>query len=105
MNIAGFALAPAAVAAAAGTALAQGQGYVHHYGPMGGWLGGLVMVLLFVGLTVGAVWVALRLFGRTGPERSSGRALDILDERFARGEIDRAEHEERRRALKDGDVR
>ncbi len=35
----------------------------------------------------------------TGRTRPTGKALDILRERFARGEIDRAEFDERRRVL------
>jgi len=37
------------------------------------------------------------MFHRDDPR--SNRALDILKERFARGEIDKAEFEERRRSL------
>jgi putative membrane protein len=37
----------------------------------------------------------------TGRTRSAGRALDILKERFARGEIDKAEFDERRRVLEE----
>ena len=39
----------------------------------------------------------------TGRPRSEGRtALDILDERFARGEIDIQEYEDRKRVLTGG---
>jgi len=37
----------------------------------------------------------------TGRARSAGGALDILRERFARGEIDKAEFDERRRVLEE----
>jgi len=37
--------------------------------------------------------------GRTAPRPEGNRALDILDERFARGELDQREYEERRRLL------
>lgn len=36
---------------------------------------------------------------RNGPEYPRRTALDILNERFARGEIDRKEYEERRRII------
>jgi putative membrane protein len=59
------------------------------------------MVILFVGLIVVAVVAAARLLGYEAGGRSSDAALDILKQRFARGEIDKAEFEERRTALKD----
>jgi putative membrane protein len=78
------------------------------YGPSdGGWWGfGMMFIsLLFLTLiVVGAVLVA-RSFSRPEqpPKASQGsRALDILDERFAHGEIDRSEYEERRNALTGG---
>jgi putative membrane protein len=77
------------------------------YGPWdGGWGFGMVLVMLvsLVLIVVGVVFV-VRSFSEGGgtPSRSGGsRALDILDERFARGEIDREEYEERRRTLTEG---
>ena len=54
-------------------------------------------------LLVGAVAVVLVVRaisgGVGGAGRTGSRAMYILDERFARGEIDREEYEERRRAL------
>jgi putative membrane protein len=79
--------------------------YYGHHGMMGGWVGGMLMMLLMIALIVGAVVLTLRLLGLGPTGRSSGRALDILNERLARGEIDRAEYEDRRRALQDGDSR
>jgi putative membrane protein len=72
-----------------------------------GWWGfamGLVM-LLFVALLVVGIVVLVRSSSGGEPrnaEPSPGRALDILDERFARGEIDAKEYEERRRILTEG---
>ena len=37
----------------------------------------------------------------SGRTRPAGKALDILRERFARGEIDQAEFDERRRVLEE----
>ncbi len=78
------------------------------YGPNdGGWwgFGMMLFFLLFLGLiVVGAVFV-IRSFsdGGQGAHPAPGsRAFDILDERFARGEIDRSEYEERRRILTGG---
>jgi putative membrane protein len=67
------------------------------------------MVFLWVSVVVLAVWLLSRLFpGSVGnaPSQSSqqGRvtsttALDILKQRYARGEISRAEYEDTRRGL------
>lgn len=78
-------------------------GYESHMWDSGGWffLGPLMMILFLAGI-VALVVLAVRWAGGEGMGRpqASGRApLDILRERFARGEIDRDEFEERRRAL------
>ncbi len=77
------------------------------YGPWnGGWwgFGMMFMSLLFLALIVVGVVLVVRSFSHGGqaPPRSDGRALDILDERFARGEIDPKEYEERRSILTGG---
>ncbi len=91
---------------------AWGYGSGYRYGPGmmygGGWAGGifgwLVMFLAIV-LVVVVVIGALRwLFGSrhrpvAAPPVPHPTALDILGERFARGEIDKAEFEEKRRLL------
>ena len=58
--------------------------------------GGLIMILFWVGLIVGAVWLARALFNGGRTSASTGRDLtaqDILDQRFARGEITREQYE------------
>lgn len=94
-------------------ALAQtpgdGYGHPHMWGGHGDWGGagllhGPLMVLVtIIILALVAVGVA-RLMGcgahRCGHRRSGSNALAILEERFAKGEIDKAEFEERRNALK-----
>lgn len=67
---------------------------------IGGWsgwhLGWWLVVLTVLALLVAAAVVTLR-----GPREGRGdRSLDILEERYARGEIDRAEFEEARRTLR-----
>jgi putative membrane protein len=58
-------------------------------------LGMLIAIFVLVFLLI----TALRLTSG-GRRRHRGRsALDTLDERFARGEIDRAEYEERKKLL------
>lgn len=71
----------------------------------GGWAGGSmfgIAHLLWWGLLiVGIVLVARWLIGGTGlPGRSpEDRALAILKERYARGEIDKAEFDTRKRDI------
>jgi putative membrane protein len=58
----------------------------------------LVMMLAFWGLVVAGIVVAIRWLARQGGG-GHDRALEILRERYARGEIDRQEFEARRRDL------
>lgn len=65
---------------------------------------GMLLVWLLV-IVVVVVSIVLLVRGLQGPARSNqseGRAgaLQILEERFARGEIDATEFEERRRVLR-----
>ena len=62
----------------------------------GGWLGGLLMMLFWVGLVLLIAWAVQG--SRIRPYQGN-RALDILEERFARGEIDASELSERRLEL------
>ena len=55
---------------------------------------GPVMMLVFFAVCVGVMFFAMR--GHGAPR---GRSLEILRERFARGEIGEAEFQERRRLL------
>ena len=65
---------------------------------------GPVMMLVFVTVVIVVVVLAVRWLGgaghgaATGP-RSGKAPVDILEERYARGEIDKDEFEERRRIL------
>jgi putative membrane protein len=76
-------------------------------GMMGwGWLGAVLVLLVVAGLTAGLVHLlrALRRphAGGTDAPDIPGRsqsALQILDERYARGEIDHDDFEQRRRVL------
>jgi len=68
---------------------------------MGSWWGGLLWVVFLALIVVGAIVLIRALWGSDSGERRGGRdpALGVLEERFARGEIDRDEFEERRRTL------
>ncbi len=64
----------------------------------GGWLGPLWMLLFWGGVVLLIVW-AVRS-GSLGAKSGDGnRALEILEERYARGEIDREEFTDRRAEL------
>lgn len=76
-------------------------------GDMMGWGGGwgwfglvhtvLWWLLIVLGIVVLAKWLFAGASGRGAPEQ---RALEILAERYARGEIDRKEFEEKKRDIK-----
>jgi putative membrane protein len=64
--------------------------------------GGLVMMLMmlaFWGLVTAGIVFGVRWLIRQGREARPDRALAILRERYARGEIDKEEFEARRRDL------
>jgi putative membrane protein len=71
------------------------------YGQDGGALGWLAMAIglgLLVALIVVVVWSVLRATGQSqGPRADT--SLDILRQRFARGEISQSEFEEAKRIL------
>ncbi len=66
----------------------------------GDWLGMSLMMLVFWGVVIGLIVAAVR--GRSTPDAavSRRRAEDVLAERFARGEIDEAEYQDRLRVLR-----
>jgi len=74
------------------------------YGYGGGWFGGIFMILFWILIIIGLVflikWLIQSTKGESGrPLSNSSRALDILKERYARGEIDKEEFEERKKDL------
>ncbi|MGB5747414.1 MAG: SHOCT domain-containing protein [Desulfobacterales bacterium] len=91
-------------------ALAQwgdNQGWHMGSGMMGGWgmgwFGGIFMMIFWVLILVGLIFLIKWLIQSTNRAKSdAGRAnsaLEILKDRYARGEIDTAEFEEKKRVL------
>jgi putative membrane protein len=70
-----------------------------------GWFGGIVMVLFWAAIIVGIFLVIRYLV--SGPRGGAGTTrgadpMDILKERYARGEIGTEEFEERKKTLEAG---
>lgn len=76
------------------------------WGGYGMFFGPLFMLLVLIAVVVGIVFIlrSLGVWGsatKAGSDHNSTRALDILKERFAKGEIDGKEFDERKRLLTD----
>lgn len=66
----------------------------------GSWWMGVFMILFWAGVIALIVWAVLS--ATRGSVKSGRRAIEVLEERFARGEIDLDEFEQRRSALERG---
>ena len=75
----------------------------NYYGNMFGWGlgGGLMMILLWVAIIIFIVWIVREIGGKKDTNKTHGSksALDILKERYAKGEIDQKEFEEKKKDL------
>ncbi len=93
------------ILAGAAAADTPAGGYGHHMWSGGwmGWIAGPVMMAAMLAIVAVFVVLVVRWLGSSGhgaPPAPPGRTpLDILGERYARGEIDTVEYEERRKAL------
>ncbi len=90
--------------------LAQGRCYDWGVGPgmMGGgygigWFGGIIMIAFWVAVIVGIIllirWLIIATRNTSNGTSSSDSSLEILKKRYARGEINKAEFEEKKRDL------
>lgn len=74
------------------------------WGGFGMFLGPIFMILIVVGIVAGVIYL-VRQFGSPGLSGNShlahDRALSLLKERYAKGEIDSTEFEERKKLLAD----
>ena len=63
-------------------------------------LGMMLAMLIFWALVITGIVLLIRWFVRTGAPAPRDRALEILRERYARGEIDKNEFEAKQRDLR-----
>lgn len=77
-----------------------GWGMHPMWGAGGMWgLGMMLMMVVFWGAIIAGIVLVIRWLSAQGGGSSPDRALDILRQRYARGEIDREEFEAKRRDL------
>ena len=86
--------------------LGPGYGPYMWNGGWHGWFFGPIMMIVFIAVAAVAVILLVRWLGGPGHgsphhQPTTRAPLDILKERFAKGEIDKDEFEERRRVLGD----
>jgi putative membrane protein len=72
-------------------------GMHYMWGPWG--IGMMLMMLVFFGLVIAALVLGIRWLVTQGRESRSDIALDILRQRYARGEIDKDQFEALKRDL------
>ena len=74
----------------------------HHWGFDMGWGGMVFQFFLWIAVVGLALWAIIRFssVGNSDADQEGGEsAMDILRQRYARGEIDREEFEEKKRDL------
>jgi len=87
----------------------MGYGYGPQWGMMGGWggdggfgpIGMIIWLVILIAIVALVVWLVRSLASPTShhlpPQRSAG--LDVLEERYARGDINREEYLQKKRDL------
>ncbi len=68
------------------------------YGFMGGFFGSFFMIV-FWALVIWAIVALVARLAKQGTNETGKHALDILNERYAKGEIAQAEYEEKKKDL------
>jgi putative membrane protein len=71
------------------------------YGPMGGWniFGGIMMLAFWVIVITLIVIAVKKMSGFSKYDNHNNSALDILKGRYAKGEIDKREFEEKKKDI------
>ena len=79
----------------------MGPGMMGGYGM--GWFGGILMIVFWILILVGLIFLIKWLIQSTSRDRTTGsggnRALEILKERYAKSEIDKEEFESKKKDL------
>ncbi|MEJ2656165.1 MAG: SHOCT domain-containing protein [Desulfobacterales bacterium] len=79
----------------------RGSGMMGGYGM--GWFGDIFMIVFWILILVGLIFLIRWLIQSTGRDKRNGsgsnRSLEILKERYARGEIDKEEFESKKKDL------
>ncbi len=78
-----------------------GWGFGHPFGFWGIFM--IIPMLLFWALIIGGIAYAVRVLGTSGriavPTQGRSKAIDILEERYAKGEIDAEEYQSKKHDL------
>ena len=99
MRLRDYVIASTATLTASAALAGPGDGYGHMWGGGYGMFGGGLMMLVFWGVIIALIVLAVRWFSEKDQPKGSN-ALNILEERFARGEINEDEFTKRKAALK-----
>lgn len=80
-------------------------GYGPHWGMMGGWGYGygpvhmIVWAVILIAIVVGVIWLVRSLSGSGQEQARRSAGLDVLEERYARGEINRDEYLQKKKDI------
>ncbi len=72
-------------------------GMHYMWGPWG--IGMMLMMLVFLGLVIAALVLGIRWLGSQEKESRSDSAVEILRQRYARGELTKEEYEAKKREI------
>ena len=86
-----------------GSLLVQDRAYEWGWGMHSMWgvwgIGMMLMMFLFWAVIIAAIVIGIRWLTSQGKDRRSDSALEVLRQRYARGEINKEEFESKRRDL------